>query len=242
MSRPLLLDLFCGAGGAAEGYYRAGFDIVGVDREPQPDYPFEFFQVDALLTLDRLHLDLYPLYGARTQDFDVIHASPPCQAYTTMANRYRGAGGKADSHDALIAETRDALTLSGVPYVIENVVGARREMRDPITLHGGMFGLGVYRPRLFESNASLTAPPPAPKPPGVVAVYGKLDGRRVWTRNDGSELRCVSTLKEGQEAMGMDWSDWHGLTEAIPPAYTEWIGRQLYARQVNVSRPAASPR
>ena len=206
-----LVDLFCGAGGASVGYHRAGFEVVGVDLHPQKNYPFEFHQADALT---------FPLEG-----FDVIHASPPCQAYTSMSNRHRGKGGKADSHDELIETMRGRL--QGHCYVIENVVGAARSMPSPMLLHGGMFGLGVYRPRLFESTDLLwsfqkTAPPTNP-----VGVYGKLDGRRLWTRSDGTEQRCAASLEEAQAAMGIDWMDWRELCEAIPPAYTEWIGLQL---------------
>lgn len=128
--RPRLLDLFCGAGGAAVGYHRAGFDVVGVDIKPQPNFPFEFHQADALG---------FPLEG-----FDVIHASPPCQAHTAMSNRWRGAGGKADERVDLIPETRAMFQFSSIPYVIENVRGAT--LRDPIELTGGMFA-GVGRTR-----------------------------------------------------------------------------------------------
>jgi DNA (cytosine-5)-methyltransferase 1 len=209
-----LLDLFCGAGGAAMGYHRAGFEVVGVDINPQPHYPFEFHQADALT---------YPLGG-----FDAIHASPPCQAMTTMSNRHRGKGGLADSHINLIPETRAAIGHLMLPYVIENVPGARRYLRNPVTLSGGAFGLGVDRPRLFESNILLLGHPRATVDP--LGVYGKApDGRRLFTRADGSVQRAASSVAEAQWAMGIDWMDWRELAEAIPPAYTEWIGRQLIA-------------
>lgn len=220
MSRRLkLLDVFCGAGGCSVGYRRSGFDVVGVDREAHPDYPYELIEADALAILADADL----LAG-----FDAIHASPPCQGYTTMSNRWRGNGGIADSHDSLINEVRHYLTTWGGTYVIENVPGARKDMRDPILLRGGMFGLGVDRPRLFESNAPLTVPP-SQKVNNPVGVYGKLDGRRLFTRKDGTEQRAARTLEEGQAAMGIDWMQWHDLTEAIPPAYTEHIGAQLLA-------------
>ena len=218
MRRPRLLDLFCGAGGAAMGYHRAGFDVVGVDIEHHADYPFEFHQADALT---------FPLDG-----FDAIHASPPCQGFTTMSNRHRGNGGIADSHPNLIAGMRLRMSMAGVPYVIENVPGARRELIDPIILTGGMFGLGVERPRLFESNIPLATPPKA-KCHNPVGVYGKLDGRRLFTRKDGTMQRAARTLTEGSTAMGIDWMQWHDLTESIPPAYTEHIGRQLIEAMVD---------
>ena len=207
MTRPRLLDLFCGAGGAGMGYHRAGFDVVGVDIEPHPDYPFP------MLCMDALELDL------RT-GVDAIHASPPCQGYTTMNNRH------GSSYPKLLGEVRERLVATGLPYVIENVPGAKRWMNSPITLSGEMFGLRVHRPRLFESNVLLLLPPKPPRQPDPVAVYGKQDGRRLWTRADGSELR-VADLASASEAMGIDWMTWDDLREAVPPAYTEYIGAQL---------------
>jgi DNA (cytosine-5)-methyltransferase 1 len=217
--RPRLLDLFAGAGGAGMGYHRAGFDVVGVDIEPHPDYPFALIVDDALEVLGS------PRYLSR---FDVIHASPPCQARTTMSNRWRGKGTRADEHVNLIPEVRDALLQWGGPYVIENVPGARRDLRHPITLHGGMFGLRVHRPRLFESNAPLMAYR-APAPVDPIGVYGaKPDGRRLMTRADGSEQRAAASLEEAQAAMGTPWmTDFRDIAEAIPPAYTEYLGGQI---------------
>lgn len=216
MTRPRLLDLFCGAGGAAMGYHRAGFDVVGVDIVVQPRYPFTFIQGDALEFLD----DHHPL-------FDAVHASPPCQAHTTMSNRWRGAGGKADSHVDLIAATRDRLLATGLPYVIENVVGARAHLVNPVTLHGGMFDLGVQRARLFESNVFMLQPA-APSVVDPVGVYGKAhDGRLLFKRANGSEQHAASSLAQARAAMAIDWMGWRELAEAIPPAYTEWIGARL---------------
>jgi DNA (cytosine-5)-methyltransferase 1 len=184
MSRPLLLDLFCCEGGAAAGYHRAGFDVVGVDLEPQPNYPFEFHQADALdLPFSQFELD----------QFDAVHASPPCQGYSTMSNRH------GSTIPQLIEPVRDLLTVIGLPWVIENVAGARPHLRSPITIHGGHVGLNVY---------------------------GKNDRRRIWTRKDGTELRAAS-LDEAREAMEMPWATWNGCREAVPPAYTEFIGHQL---------------
>jgi DNA (cytosine-5)-methyltransferase 1 len=117
---------------------------------------------------------------------------------------------------------------TGIPWVIENVAGARRDMLDPVKLSGGMFGLGVDRPRLFESSFPIRRPPKFKRPETVIGIYGRHhDGRRLWTRSDGSILRAARTLEEGRRAMGIDWMEWHELTEAIPPAYTEFIGVQL---------------
>lgn len=206
MARPRLLDLFCGAGGAAMGYHRAGFDVTGVDIVPQPRYPFPFVQADALT---------YPLDG-----YDAIHASPPCQPYTTMNNRH------GSSLPPLISHTRERLYATGLPYVIENVAGALGHMRSPLELTGEMFGLRVHRPRLFESNVLLLAPWRPPRQSDPIAVYGKHDQRRLWTRADGTEHRAA-TLEQAVDAMGIDWMTWAELREAIPPAYTEHIGRQL---------------
>jgi len=217
--RPRLLDLFAGAGGCSVGYDLAGFDVVGVDIEPHPDYPFALIVEDALEVLGR------PAYLAK---FDAIHASPPCQARTTMSNRWRGKGGRADEHINLIPEVRDALLQWGGPYVIENVPGARRDVRHPITLHGGMFGLGVYRPRLFECNWPAMAYK-APAPADPVGVYGATpDGRRLMTRADGSEQRAARSLEEAQQAMGTPWmTDFRDIAESVPPHYCEFLGRQL---------------
>lgn len=208
--KPRLLDLFCGAGGASMGYHRAGFDVVGVDIKPQPNYPFEFVQSDALAA---------PVHPG---SFDAVHASPPCQAFTTMNNRH------GSSSPPLISETRELLEASGLPWIIENVPGARSEMRSTIRLAGEQFGLGVHRPRLFESNTLLLAPMKVARQGDAAAVYGKQDGRRLRTRTDGSELR-VATLERGAEAMGIHWMTWNELKEAIPPAYTEYLGQFLMA-------------
>jgi len=218
MKKPRLLDLFCGAGGAAWGYYRAGFDVTGVDIEPQPHYLFDFYQDDALAWLDALPHDFPRAY-------EVIHASPPCQAYVQWNNLNQIKYGSRVEHPDLIAETRKLLQATRLPYVIENVVGA--PLLNPIMLCGSHFGLGVRRHRLFESNVLLLREPGCRHNGNELAVYGKLDGRRVWTRADGSEVRIASSLQQAQEAMGIDWMMWDDLREAIPPAYTEFIGHQL---------------
>jgi DNA (cytosine-5)-methyltransferase 1 len=227
VSRPLLLDLFCCEGGAAMGYHRAGFEVIGVDLEPQPLYPFRFIQADALDVLKP---------GGPMPLVAAIHASPPCQSYSTMANRH------GSDELELIAPTRELLEATGLPWVIENVGGARSHMRSPMSMHGGQFGLNLFRPRLFESNVLLTPPPKAPRPKDAAAVYGRREDRRLlWVRADGTELRAAS-LDEARDAMGMPWASWNGCREAIPPAYTEYIGRQLLAHVGATSAGGWQPR
>ena len=220
MTRPRLLDLFCGAGGAATGYHRAGFDITGVDINPQPRYPFTFIQADAMT---------FPLDG-----YDAIHASPPCEAFTQMSARWRGKGTKADEHPDLLTPTLARLRPLEVPWVVENVQGAVHIMRVMLRLHGGMFpGLGVHRPRLFESNVLLLMPA-ARQVKSPVGVYGtQPDGRTTYRyRNNGnykgkSLIRAAKSVEEAREVMGIDWMTWDEIRKAIPPAYTELIGAQL---------------
>jgi DNA (cytosine-5)-methyltransferase 1 len=225
--RPRLLDLFCGAGGAARGYRLAGFHVTGIDIQPQPEYAGdEFVQADIAEWLD---IDYATIRGLRLRDFDAIHASPPCQAFTNMSNRWRGKGGLADQRLNLIPVVREALEWSGLPYVIENVVDARAELRDPTMLCGRSLGLTIHRHRLFEANW-LMLRPPCVGGRDPFGVYGAADGRRLWRRNDGSVYRAWKGVEEGQRAMEMPWcSSVTGLREAIPPAMTEYIGHQLLA-------------
>jgi DNA (cytosine-5)-methyltransferase 1 len=240
MTRPLLLDLFCCQGGAATGYHRAGFDVLGVDIEPQPLYPFRFVQGDALSLLTFLDEGGHvPGTGLFLADIAAIHASPPCEFATTMSARWRGHGGTAaDAHVNLLTPTLERLRslrppqVPGavpVPWVVENVPGARRHMRPTLRLHGGMFGLGVDRPRLFESSEVILAPT-APRTPKPVGVYGDRPQVNYSTRQNGdmkgkrSEFRRARTVEEARELMGMPWADWEGCIKAIPPAYAEYIG------------------
>jgi DNA (cytosine-5)-methyltransferase 1 len=149
-----------------------------------------------------------------------------------MSARWRGKGTKADDHLDLLTPTRALLAGMSKPWVVENVPGAVHHMKPTVVLHGGMFGLGVHRPRLFESNVLLMAAY-APRTRSPIGVYGKPDGRTTYRyRNNGnykgkSLIRAWKSLEEGAEAMGIDWMDVAGLREAIPPAYTEHIGHQL---------------
>jgi DNA (cytosine-5)-methyltransferase 1 len=214
-SAPWLLDLFCCAGGAGVGYARAGFNVIGVDIVPQPHYPFTFVQADALAVLRGQIANL------GIEKFAVVHASPPCQLYSN-AQRIRDR-----DHPDLIGPTRALLAPLGVPYVIENVMGARDEMVDPVMLCGAMFPeLRVYRHRLFESSIRLTVP----SHPKHVHKQTKM-GR---TPVEGEFIHVVgnfSGVAYARKAMGIDWMVRDELREAIPPAYTEFIGRQLLNSQ-----------
>lgn len=215
IKKPRLLDLFCCEGLGADGYAAAGFEVVGVDIEPQPNYPYEFHRADALT---------FPLHG-----FDAIHASPPCQAHTTMSNKHRGKGTAADDHLDYIAAMRFRLVTNGAPWILENVHGAKKHLQNPITLYGGSFGLRVHRPRFFESNIPLVALP-RKRAENPIGIYGRHhDGRLLWRNRDGFELRCARSVDEAREAMGVGERPvtWRGLTEGIPPAYTEFLGAQL---------------
>lgn len=206
MKRPLLLDLFCGAGGAAMGYHRAGFDVVGVDIKPQPHYPFEFVQANAM--------DVpFKMLGKR---FDAIHASPPCQAYSAATRHIA-----SDDHPKLIDDLRDKLTRGRLPYVIENVPGA--PLKNPVTLCGLSFGLRVKRHRLFELTFPLLVPPCD----GHTENYFVIFGHEVRDRRHGHAAGRKNKLADGRVAMGIDWMNRGELSQAIPPAYTEFIGKQL---------------
>lgn len=208
MTKPRALDLFCGAGGATRGLMAAGFHVTGIDLNPQPQYCGDsFVQADAL----RPPFDL--------TGFDFIWASPPCQAYTGM-QRLNTRAPKRD-HPKLIEPVRAMLQASGRLYAIENVPGA--PLLNPTILCGSMFGLKVWRHRLFEANFWMMAPRCqhhlAPKP---IAVYGD------HPQNPGDKTYRVNrarNLREGQDAMAIDWMSWRPLTQAIPPAFGEFIGR-----------------
>jgi DNA (cytosine-5)-methyltransferase 1 len=207
--KPRLLDLFCGAGGAAMGYARAGFEVVGVDIKPQPRYPFQFVLADAL---GDFGCDL-----ARSSQWDAIHASPPCQAYT-KAQKLQGI-----EHPDLIGPTRELLEETGLPYVIENVKGA--PLHDPVMLEGQMFPeLRTHRPRLFETNWLLEVPALRPPPPPN-AKMGRPPTASTWIQVVGN----FWDVGAGRVAMNIDWMTRDELREAIPPAYTEFIGAQLLA-------------
>lgn len=274
MSRPRLLDLFCGAGGCSRGYHDAGFDVVGVDIRPMPRYPYEFHQADALEYL-REH----------GHEFDAIHASPPCQAYCALKSMPN-----AKEHPDLVGVTREALRESGRLYVIENVPGA--PLVDPVMLCGTMFGLQtdcgaqLRRHRLFETNWLLlcglvcqhrgrrearticvngtgsplsertisvhgthardgyltknrviTVTGHTPVSPRTISVVGHsaprmhrtvtVTGSTPQSNTVRNENRETFSIEQARKAMGIDWMPMRYLSQAIPPAYTRFIGAQL---------------
>lgn len=203
-----LLDLFCGAGGAAYGYYLAGFtDIVGVDIKPQPNYPFKFIQADAL------QIEL--------ENYDAIHASPPCQRWSSASGRPSEI--RIEQYTDLLRPIREKLKKTNIPYIIENVEGA--PLKDPIKLCGTIFPkLRVLRHRLFECNFYVEQP--------------KLDcGNHplLFHNNGGDPYTGFVTVAGGgkcpigaaRSAMGISWMNQKELSDAIPPSYTEYIGGYL---------------
>lgn len=210
---PRLLDLYCGAGGCAMGYHRAGFDeIVGVDIRPMPRYPFTFVQGDALEYL-----------AAHGHEFDAVHASPPCQAYVQRNKNL------VTKHPKLIEPTREALRRLGKPYVIENVEGA--PLQAPTLLCGTMFGLKVRRHRLFEAPGILLLTPGCHHWGTVAAgdfaaVYAF--GGKGHRHGPGKRDPKSAPGPEWSDAMGIDWMTKAELSQAIPPAYTLFVGNGLY--------------
>lgn len=209
--RPLrVLDLFCGAGGASEGYRYLGYEIVGVDVKAQRRYPYEFYQADAMT---------FPLTG-----FDLIHASPPCQDHSRLSSR-------SPEHGTgwMLEATIERLEASGLHFIVENVPDARPRMGEVVQLCGSSFGLGVRRHRLFRSNLPLLGSVCNHVGQGQpVGCYGHGGGKDRGRGNKGTVSECA-------EAMGIDWMTGPEMAQAIPPAYTEYLGKQVrkYLRESN---------
>lgn len=235
MSAPKLLDLFCCEGGASTGYARAGFAVYGVDINPQDRYPFPLYVGDALALLDTYltYPDAVAFFrgpagveALRLDDFDAIAASPPCQAHSTITP-------DKSKHVDLIPPTRDRLHAIGKPFIMENVEGARRTMDHAVRICGSSFGLRVRRHRYFETNLDHVWSLPCRhaeqgRPIGVYGDHPQNDTE--YRRPDGTRRGDkAKTVDEAREVMGMPWASWHGTTQAVPPAYTEFLGHQLAA-------------
>ncbi len=217
MNKPRLLDLFCGAGGAAVGYALAGFEVTGVDIHPQPHYPYKCIQADATT---------FPLEG-----YDLVHASVPYQAFSYATIQARQDGIVYPDYLALM---RQRLRACGKPWIIENVPGA--PIQHGMMLCGSMFGLRVRRHRYFETSHLLFTPGPCKHTNDFVSVYGdEVLRQRRNLRYTGLKCGVRSQLvtsfphEVGQQAMGIDWMNAKELSQAIPPAYTEWVGQQIKA-------------
>lgn len=213
-----LLDLFCGGGGAGSGYALAGWHITGVDLHDQPEYPGEFILGDALDYLE-----------AHGHTYDAIHASPPCQGYSakirTRSSRWSLTAGRDEPR--LITTTRTLLARTGRPWVIENIIGARHAMAASLLLCGTMFGLPIQRHRIFECSHLIMAPAHGP----CHGVAKRFAAARGW---DYRDMRA--TGKGRRAGTAERWSEILGirhpmrlaqLAEAIPPAYTHFIGQHL---------------
>lgn len=202
----LILDLFCGAGGATKGYQNAGFQVCGIDIKPQPRYIGDFFIQMSALDCDYEFLDI----------FDMIHASPPCQKYSKASAVARKRG---KEYPDLIPQTRRLLVAASKPYVMENVPEA--PLRPDICLDGTMFDLGVIRKRVFETNI-----PNMPKYPRPSKIDGSvIEGDYVTVAGKGGGVGGRSK-RDWQQAMKIDWMLKNELRESIPPAYTEWIAQR----------------
>lgn len=230
--KPLLLDFYCKAGGTTKGYQQAGFYVVGVDIEPQPNYcGDEFMQADAIAVLEQLAEwgKFCPELGVSggggsyvLGEISGIHASPPCQL------RSRTHRINSREHPELIEPTRELLQQTGLPYVIENVKGA--PLRDPEILEGQMFGLNTHRPRLFETNWGYKAPFLRPPPPPQAKM-----GRPPKAGEAIQVVGHFSDVPMGRRALDIDWMNRSELAQAIPPAYTRHVGEQLMSRLQQVA-------
>lgn len=212
--KPTLLDLFCGAGGCSEGYYRAGFEVTGVDIHDQPNYPFRFVHADAICS-NFLH------------NYDAIHASPECQNHCWSTKRWRNLG---KVYGDQLDEIRDILIGSGKPYVIENVPTA--PLTNPTYLEGTMFGLNVVRRRCFETNWWLPQPMYIKRKKPIMQqskrdprIFIKKSAYCSVAGNGADGWSC--RVADWREAMGINWMTREEIKQAIPPKYTEYVGRYL---------------
>lgn len=214
-----LLDLFCCQGGAGMGYHLAGFEVVGVDIAPQPRYPFQFVQADALVYLAQI------IASGEIREYDAIHASPPCQEYSSLRHM------KTREYPAILGAVRERLSATGLPWIMENV--QRAPMHHGVLLCGTALGMRVRRHRLFDSSHLLYPPGLCHHTPDDVNVYGHGawnyrpwgDSQKHWQRTNTKQ--CPLPIADAKAAFGASWMTQAGLAECIPPAYTQWLGQQL---------------
>lgn len=222
--RPRLLDLFCGAGGCAVGYHRAGFDVVGVDIALQPRYPFAFIHDDAVTVLDWLIAGALPEIpqAPSLASFDAIHASPPCQRWTRAQN----ASKNSDAHPDLVTPIRELLKDIGLPYVIENVQGAPLDHPAAVCMSHLLKhdGFELRRHRYFETSFPMMSLGCGCGSYPAAPVFGHSAGRD-WRRRHGRDFGAADKAA----IMGIDWMNRNEVAEAVPPAFTEFIGGYLMA-------------
>ena len=222
MSKPLLLDLFCGAGGCSVGYHRAGFDVIGCDIAPSKRYPFTCWSDDAMVVLDRLSCGKTHR-GFKQRDFAAIHASPPCQMFSTATFCRPGI-----KHQDLLRPTLAALQQFDCPWVVENVEFS--PTGPAIVLCGLMFGLKVFRHRRFASNVFLWSPEHRSHRGHRIGVNGMVCIAGHGSASSEIRKRTPADHRDKaawQRASGIDWMTRDELSQALPPAYTEFLGRQL---------------
>ncbi len=213
-----VLDLFCCAGGAGMGFHQAGFEVIGIDIEPQPKYPFQFIQADAIEYLK-----------SNWQKFDAIHGSPPCQGYSNLTPKDH-----KHKHEKMIDVLRAELLKTGKPFIIENVAGARHDLIKPIMLCGSMFKLRTQRHRYFETSFEIEVPYKCDHSQLPLLVTTASKASREKRFKLGMKPKSVGNAPL---AYGIDWMDFKGLKEAIPPAYTKFIGSQLLLHLQGVHCP-----
>lgn len=207
--RPIVLNTYCCQGGSAAGYDAAGFYVLGLDKDPQPRYPFTFIQADALWFLEEF-ADWIREHVA------LVDASPPCQAHSRAQRIMKR------EHPRLIAPTRELLLAIGLPFTIENVEEARDELLAPVLLCGAMFGMRTYRHRLLETNGWTLTPPEHPAHVAKLAKLGRPRGPGQFVDYVGN----YSGVSDSREDMRMEWASRDGIREAVPPQYAEYFGRQ----------------
>lgn len=223
MEQPLLIDFFCGPGGAARGYADAGFRVIGIDIDPQPSYPYEFIQADALEAMDQL-IGTGEFAGIKLSEVAAFHGSPPCQRFSSLTScRLREKGLTPESeHPDLIDPTRQRFMRSGLPYIIENVQGST--VNPTVILCGSMFGKRIWWHRLFETNFPVTAPAPCDHSFTPMNPFARKNHAAMMKEFPGQAPETVMAKEKGIDPA---WMAYKERRQAVPLYYTEYIGRTL---------------